>query len=110
MTSNPEGSKVVALDRKQQKPRKDGPAWLRQCVLGETGKPLAVLASARAALRAVMPHTFKFDEMLQAAVLIRSLEDEPGFEPRLVTDVDVGFVQDHLQHLGLKRVAEEGGH
>jgi hypothetical protein len=28
--------------------------WLPQCVLGETGKPLAVLANALAAMRAVM--------------------------------------------------------
>jgi predicted P-loop ATPase len=84
---------------------KDG--WLAQCVLGETGKPLAVLASALAALRAVMPDAFALDEMLRAPLLMQPLEDTPDFTPRPVTDVDVGVVQDRLQHLGLKRLSKD---
>ena len=79
--------------------------WLAECVLGETGKPLAVLANALIVLRAVMPDAFAFDEMLRAPLLMRALEDVPDFMPRAVTDVDVGMVQDRLQHLGLKRLA-----
>ena len=63
-------------------------------MLGETGKPLAVLANALIVLRAVMPDTFAFDEMLRAPLLMRALEDVPDFMPRAVTDVDVGMVQD----------------
>ena len=55
---------------------KDG--WLAQCVHGETGKPLAVLASALAALRAVMPDAFALDEMLRAPMLMQPLEDDAG--------------------------------
>ena len=56
--------------------------WLAECVLGETGKPLAVLANALIVLRAVMPDTFAFDEMLRAPLLMRALEDVPDFMPR----------------------------
>ena len=41
--------KIVALKRKRRalaKPADSAPDWLQQCVLGETGKPLAVLANA----------------------------------------------------------------
>ena len=84
--------------------------WLAECVLGETGKPLAVLANALIVLRAVMPDTFAFDEMLRAPLLMRALEDVPDFMPRAVTDVDVGMVQDRLQHLGLKRLSKDVAH
>jgi predicted P-loop ATPase len=82
-------------------------SWLAQCVLGETGKPLAVLASALAVLRVVMPDTFALDEMLRAPLLMHALEDMPDFTPRPVTDVDVGVVQNRLQHLGLKRLSKD---
>jgi predicted P-loop ATPase len=84
--------------------------WLADCVLGETGKPLAVLANALIVLRAVMPDAFAFDEMLRAPLLMRALEDVPDFMPRAVTDVDVGMVQDRLQHLGLKRLSKDVAH
>ena len=88
----------------------DRAPWLAECVLGETGKPLAVLANALIVLRAVMPDTFAFDEMLRAPLLMRALEDVPDFMPRAVTDVDVGIVQDRLQHLGLKRLSKDVAH
>jgi predicted P-loop ATPase len=81
--------------------------WLAQCVLGETGKPLAVLANALAAMRAVMPDAFAYNEMLRAPLLMQPLEDRPEPMPRPVTDVDVGVVQERLQHLGLKRLSKD---
>jgi predicted P-loop ATPase len=91
-------------------PSKGGSAWLAQCVFGETGKPLAVLANALAALRAVIPDAFAYDEMLCAPLLMQTLEDEQDFAPRPVTDVDVGIVQERLQHLGLKRLGKDVVH
>ena len=79
-------------------------------MLGESGRPLAILANALIALRAVMPNAFAFDEMLRAPLLMQALEDKPGFTPRPVTDVDVGIVQDRLQHLGLKRLSKDVTH
>ena len=105
--------KIVALKRKRRalaKPADSAPDWLQQCVLGETGKPLAVLANALAAMRSVMPGIFTYDEMLCVPMLMRSLEDEPGFAPRPVTDVDVGIIQVRLQHLGLKRLGKDIAH
>ena len=81
--------------------------WLAQCVLGETGKPLAVLANALAAMRAVMPDAFAYNEMLRAPLLMQPLEDRLEPLPRPVTDVDVGVVQERLQHLGLKRLSKD---
>ena len=78
--------------------------------VGETGKPLAVLANALIVLRAVMPDTLAFDEMLRAPLLMRALEDVPDFMPRAVTDVDVGIVQDRLQHLGLEGLSKDVAH
>ena len=46
---------------------------------GETGKPLAVLANALVVLRAVMPDTFAFDEMLRAPLLMQRARGRAGF-------------------------------
>jgi predicted P-loop ATPase len=85
----------------------DRTPWLAQCVLGETGKPLAVLANVLAAVRAVMPGVFAYNEMLRVPMLMEPLEDGPEPLPRPVTDVDVGVVQERLQHLGLKRLSKD---
>lgn len=84
--------------------------WLDDCVKGETGKPLPVLANVLAGLRAVFPDAFAFDEMLRVPVLMRELVAEPDFAPRPCTDVDVGVVQEKLQHLGLKRISKDVVH
>ena len=89
----------------------DRAPWLSECVLGESGKPLAVLANALIALRTVLPDLVGYDEMLCAAILMRSVaKDEPDFLPRPLTDIDVGLVQERLQHLGLKRLAKDVVH
>lgn len=96
--------------RKRVKPLKDGPAWWTRCVLGDTGKPLPVLANALAALRAELPDSFAYDEMLCAPLLMRPLESKPRFAPRPLADVDVGILQERLQHLGLKRLGKDVAH
>jgi predicted P-loop ATPase len=102
--------KKIRLARNAGAPSSHGPVWLHQCVLGDSGKPLAVLASALAVLRAELPDTFAYDEMLCAPMLMKTLEQEPGFVPRLVTDVDVSIVQERLQHLGLQRLSKDVVH
>lgn len=84
--------------------------WLEDCIAGETGKPLAVLANVLLALRSEMPSAFAYDEMMCVPMLMHSLADEGGFSQRPCTDVDVGIVQEKLQHLGLKRVAKDVVH
>jgi predicted P-loop ATPase len=86
------------------------PAWLQDCIAGETGKPLSVLASALIGLRAQMPAVVAWDEMLCAPLLMQPLTPEVDFAPRPCTDVDVGIVQERLQHLGLKRISREVVH
>src|SRR5438552_13749254 len=88
------------------------PDWLHDCIKGDSGKPLPVLANALLALRRDpdLKDLFAYDEMLCAAILAQPLEDESDFRPRPVTDVDVGIVQERLQHLGLKRLGKDTTH
>lgn len=86
------------------------PAWLDECIKGDTGRPLPVLASALVGLHAEWPTTFAFDEMLCATVLKQPLVDEPSFALRPCTDLDVGIVQVRLQRFGLKRLSKEVAH
>ena len=47
--------------------------WLNDCVKGENGKPLPVLANVLIGLRAIFLDAFAFDEMLRIPVLMREL-------------------------------------
>jgi predicted P-loop ATPase len=102
MTSNADlDAEVIALDAK----REQSTAWLAKCII-EHGKPLPILANALIAIEAVMPQAFAYDEMLRAPILMMPFKPE-DFEPRPVRDVDVGLVQERLQHLGLKRISKD---
>jgi predicted P-loop ATPase len=85
------------------------PGWLPKCIK-ESGKPLPVLANALIAIKATMPLAFAYDEMLRAPMLMVSLTGENSFTPRIVRDVDVGLVQERLQHAGLTRVSKDTVH
>ena len=106
------GASIVDLPRKRAKrPKRDVAAtWLQECIVGETGRPLSVLANVLIGLRTVMPAAFAYDEMLCAPMLMHPLEADSNFMPRPVTDVDVGVVQERLQHFGLKRLSKDVTH
>jgi len=107
MTSNTElGAMIIEPDRAGEM----STAWLAECVVGQTGSPLPILANVLIALRAVMPQAFAYDEMLRAAMLMESPKGESAFKPRPVRDVDVGVVQERLQRLGLKRISKDVMH
>jgi predicted P-loop ATPase len=86
--------------------------WLEQCIRGDGkgAKPLPVLANALIGLRAVWPDALAYDEMLCAPMLMQSLTGENDFEPRPLTDVDVGIMQEELQQRGLKRIGKDTMH
>src|SRR6516165_1918756 len=84
--------------------------WLQACICGETNRPISNLANLLLGLRAEMPDTFAYDEMLCVPILMLALEPQQGFSPRPVTDVDVHIVQERFQHLGLKRVLKDTVH
>jgi predicted P-loop ATPase len=88
----------------------DRTPWLSQCVFSETGRLIANLANALIAMRATMAETFAYDEMLRTPMLLKPLADRPDQLPRPLTDIDVGIVQQRLQHLGLKRLAKDVAH
>jgi predicted P-loop ATPase len=97
--------KIVELDRASEQ----STAWLAKCIM-ENGKPLPVLANALTVIEAVMPHAFAYDEMLRAPILMAPLKPESNSKRRPVRDVDVGIVQERLQHLGLKRISKDAVH
>jgi predicted P-loop ATPase len=99
-------AKVLEIDRARQR----NGSWLADCICSETGKVLPTLANALIGLRTVMPGMFAYDKMMRATMLMSPLAKEPGFKPRVVTDVDVGFLQERLQHLGLKQLAKDTVH
>src|SRR5262249_33085787 len=88
------------------------PAWLSQCIHddGESKTPLPVLANALIGLRETWPNAIAYDEMLCAPMLVQPLQGENDFVPRPLTDVDVGIMQEELQHLGLKRLGKDTMH
>jgi len=71
-------------------------AWIAECITGETGKPLPILANVRIGLRAQWPNAFAYDQMLCAPVLMQAIDGANDFAPRPVTDVDVGLLQEQL--------------
>jgi predicted P-loop ATPase len=88
--------------------------WLGQCAVNGSGKALPTLANAMLALRLdpSLRDAFAYDEMLQAAVLMRPIinEDDPYFTPRPATDVDVTELQEWLQLAGLRNINKETTH
>src|SRR5260370_23067317 len=56
--------------------------------------------------------SFAYDEMLQAAWLMRPIQPEPDpdFSPRPVTDVDVAELQEWVQLAGLQSISKETAH
>jgi predicted P-loop ATPase len=101
-------AKVIALNGRRR-PEGDAPRadWLQRCILSDTKKPIPNLANALIGLCAEMPDSFAYDEMLCAPLLMRPLEEVDGFEPRVLTDVDIGIVQERLQHAGLTRLSND---
>jgi predicted P-loop ATPase len=84
--------------------------FLRDCICSENGALIPNLANARIVLKAAMPKIVAYDEMARTTVLMKPLSQQQGFSPRPITDVDVGLIQESLQHLALKRVSTETVH
>jgi hypothetical protein len=103
---------VEAALRRYRPTQEDGAPWLADCIRsdGKDSKPLPVLANALIGVRAVWPDAIAYDEMLCAPMLMQSLKGENDFEPRPLTDVDVGIMQEQLQQRGLKRISKDVMH
>jgi predicted P-loop ATPase len=103
---------MTTLDNLIQMPPPRERTWLDTCIKGDgkSGKPLPILANVMIGLRANWPDHHQLDEMLCAPVLMKSLDREPSFTPRPVTDVDVGFLQEQLQQAGLKSIPKDTVH
>jgi predicted P-loop ATPase len=98
-------TELVPINGGRRRRRRGRDAWLGDCIVSDTGKPLPILANAIIALGAIVPDAFALDEMLCAPVLMQPLENDATFRPRPVTDIDLGIMQDRLQHRGLARLS-----
>jgi predicted P-loop ATPase len=102
---------LVEFVSKAREKKQNRAKWLDKCIKNDTGKPWPNLANALIGLRAEMPETFAYDEMLCVTMLMRPIgEPKNNFTPRPCTDVDVGVVQERLQHLGLSRLSKDVMH
>lgn len=79
-------------------PDDGGGNWLAQCIRGDTGAVLPVVANVLIGLRQALTGRFAYDEMMRAAVF-----NETGVP---ITDVDAVTTQEWFQHQGLRRVAK----
>lgn len=94
-----------ARAKKQSRPK-----WLDHCIMNDTGKPLPILANALIGLRSEFADTFAYDEMAATTMLMRPVTGDNTVVPRPCSDVDVGVVQERLQHLGLSRLSKDTMH
>lgn len=97
----------------QERQIRRGPEWLERCLRDEKGKPLPNLANALIAMRSApeLSETLAYDEMLAAAVLtgpIPGSNKPEGVRP--ATDVDVGHIQEWLQHASLTKISKDTTH
>jgi predicted P-loop ATPase len=81
------------------------PTWLATCIT-ENGRPMSTLANVMIALRndPAVKDALAYDEMLRTPMLMHACDGDPDFNPRPVTDADVGHLQEWLQTVGLRRV------
>ena len=102
--------KIVQLPRKKRRAPSlpDRPDWLDHCIAGPTGQPVPDLANTMIGLRMdpSLINCFGYDEMLRATVLMAALPGKDIEKQRLVSDIDIGIVQEHLQRRGLPRISQ----
>ena len=96
--------------RKKSKPEtsEEDPEWLDRCIKGETGKPIANVANALAALHSdpAICTAFSYDEMLCSTLLLHEIGgSSEQFKARPLTDNDIVDVQSWMQRAGLKHIS-----
>jgi Virulence-associated protein E/Bifunctional DNA primase/polymerase, N-terminal len=95
--------------------RRERAAWIEDCLTDSKGEPLGNLANAMLALRRdpALANLFAYDELYRGPMLMARLPFAPkeeGGYPRPLTDIHVGFVQEHLQLAGLARLGKDTIH
>ena len=84
--------------------------WTEYLQRNDEGEAINNLANAMTALRSApeLKACFRFDEMLQVAVLVCPLpKSRPGILPRPVRDADVSIAQEWLQRHDLRRLGKD---
>jgi predicted P-loop ATPase len=87
--------------------------WLGDCITTKSGKPLPTLSNAMIGLSMdpKLHDRFAYDEMMHAAMLVHPIgRDDPAFEMRPITDVDVIEIQQYVQVSGLVDISKDNIH
>jgi predicted P-loop ATPase len=94
--------------REQRRSQFDGGDWHKQCLRGDRGQILPVLANALVALRESweLSGLLGFDGMLLAPML-KALPGTEAFPMRHLTDGDVGIIQEWMQRNGITRISRD---
>ena len=97
--------------RREKRPGPPVPDWLAGGCYDDMKRLVPNLATAMVALRCAPPlaETIAYDEMAGAAVLHAPLlgRDAGNFQRRLITDVDVGRIQEWLQLQGIEKLSKD---
>jgi predicted P-loop ATPase len=98
--------------RRVKRPGLAAPDWLAGACYDDMQRLVPNLATAMAALRSAPPlaEAFAYDEMAGAAILEVPLLGRGAGERRLITDVDVGRVQEWLQLQGIEKLSKDVVH
>lgn len=101
---------------KASSPPRPVASWLNEAIRDHRGEPIPNLANAMLAMRSApeLQDIFARDEMQCATVTQREppRQGRPGVEceTRPTSDIDVGRVQEFLQHAGLPRISKDTTH
>lgn len=98
---NPRPPNITALAK---------PHWVSGLLRTPMGVVIPNQANAVIALDALFPDRFAFDEMAQAPMLKRPLNEGREFVPRAIRDTDISFLQNKVQHAGIPRISFEAIH
>jgi predicted P-loop ATPase len=113
LDSFPQRVEEVARAKAAARARNGKASWIGDCIKGSGRKPLPNLANTLTALRndQAIEGCFAYDDMLRAPILTAPLPGQYEFEgPRPLNDVDVGLLQEFLQHAGLAKLGKDTTH
>ena len=107
-----DGDVITLPHRRPRKNRGKSPDWLSQCIRSSNNQPIPILANAMLFLRQDprLSGCFAYDEMQEAAMLLRALPGCLPAAPRPVSDNDLDILQEYLQREGLSRLSRDVVH
>ena len=79
-------------------------------IKSDTGKIIPNLANSLTMLRTTFPDTIGYDAMARVSMLLKPIVKDAKFQPRPLTDIDVGIIQERVQRRDMPRVSSDVMH